>query len=316
MAFITKKVQTQTLGEYLIACRKALGFSISEVAQLSQVQPKYIQALEEGNFQVLPAGVYVKGFLKNLAKVYRIKEEGVLEQFLHEQQVQNNLENFGEIGNPKKFVLPRFILSPRTLAIGSAALLGLLSLAYLYFQISSLKRPPALEVFSPEKDEIANTSLLLVRGRSEPGASVYLNNQALVTDAEGEFRENLSLAPGSNQLVIKAVNKFGQETTVTRSIILEEKAIAGVSTGTMGQPEILTLEIKVGPSSAWIALEADGIEKYSGTMLSNSAKVVTAQNKITLTTGNAGATRIILNDKDLGILGKEGEVIRDIEFTP
>ncbi|KKW29338.1 MAG: hypothetical protein UY73_C0022G0006, partial [Parcubacteria group bacterium GW2011_GWA2_52_8] len=43
---------------------------------------------------------------------------------------------------------------------------------------------------------------------------------------------------------------------------------------------------------------------------------ITAKTKIVLTTGDAGSTRATLNGQDLGVLGKEGEVIRDIEFTP
>ncbi len=35
-----------------------------------------------------------------------------------------------------------------------------------------------------------------------------------------------------------------------------------------------------------------------------------AQEKINLTTGNAGSTKVIFNEKDLGALGKEGEVLK------
>lgn len=328
MTFTTKKVNTQDLGEYLEACRQKSGLSLPEVAKVTQVQPKYIIALEQGRFRDLPAAVYVKGFLASLAKIYRLDSGSIYKQFLTEQGIARNLA-IAEPEKQKKSPISLFVVSPKTLTILGAAILGLSSLTYLYFQVSSLKRPPSLEVFYPEADGTVNSSLFLVRGKTEPGASVYLNNQAIVVDATGNFRENLSLGPGTNQLVIRAVNKFDKETIISRSILLAEKDIAGsfteaydtsgeVATSTPENMEQtgLTLEILIGPEAAWIHIETDGgREEYSGTMLKGASRKIVAENKIVVTTGNAGSTRISLNDKDLGILGKEGEIIRDLEFT-
>lgn len=311
MSFTIKKVNTQTLGEGLVNCRNRLGLSLADVAKAAQVQPKYLLALEEGRFSDLPATVYIKGFLKSLAKLYHLEEGRLLAQFLTEYEIAGNTQLLTLKSEGNRFVTPRFILSPKTLTILTAALLGLLSLAYLYFQVNSLSRKPRLEIFSPAKDGNVSSGLLLVRGQTEPGATIFLNNQTLVVDAEGKFRENLSLAPGTNQLVIKAVNKFGQETILKRSIVFSEKEIAG----SQATPHELRLEVVIEGSATWIYLEADGVEKYSGTMLPQARKTITAQDKVILTTGNAGSTRVVLNGSDLGILGQEGEVIRDIEFT-
>ena len=77
----------------------------------------------------------------------------------------------------------------------------------------------------------------------------------------------------------------------------------------------LTLEIAIGDSASWISVTADGREVISATMLAGSTRKITAKNRIVLTTGNAGTTRVFLNNRDLGFLGAEGEVLRDIEFT-
>lgn len=305
------------MGEYLQSCRSHLGLSLQDAAKLSQVQPKFIVALEEGRFRDLPAAVYVRGFLRSLAQVYRVTAVGLLEQFAAESQISANLQASAAPEPPGgRFVFRRFILSPRTAMLLGAVILAIVSLSYLYFQISSLGRAPRLQVFSPESDLVTSSGSLLVRGQTEPGASVFLNNQALVSDSgSGEFRENLSLGPGPNRLVIKAVNQFGRETVVTRSVNFQEKEIAGSFTSIENPGEELVLEVLIGPGSAWIYLEADGIEQASGTMLPNSRKAIAAKDKIVLTTGNAGSTRAIFKGKDLGVLGKEGEVIRDIEFT-
>jgi cytoskeletal protein RodZ len=315
MIFKTRKVNLQTLGEYLLSSREHLGFSPDEVAKISQIQPKFLLALEQGQYQELPATVYVKGFLKTLAKVYGLGETQLLQQYAAEQEIAIHLQSAEKAKQEPKFFLPRFIFSPKTLTILGAVFLALLSLSYLYFQVSSLRRAPVLQVLSPDKDGVVDSSLLVVSGKAEPGTRVYLNDQPLVVDESGEFRENLSLGPGQNQLVVRAVNQFGQQTQVTRSIMLQEKQVAGAFTANTEVSTGPTVEVSIGAEATWIYLETDGVQDYSGTMLPGSTRTVTATGKIVLTTRNAGQTRVILNGKDLGILGKEGEVIRDIEFT-
>lgn len=317
MMFKTKKVKSQTLGEYLRACRDRSGLSLSQITKFSQVQSKFILALEEGRYADLPDLVYVKGFLKSLGRLYAVSADKLLVQYAAEQEIANHIERAEANLTQPSFAAPKFIFSPKTLVLGSLIVLGLVSVAYLYFQVSSLSRPPRLEISSPEDDLTTNQAVLLVEGATEPGSSVYLNNQMIVVDAQGEFRENLSLTPGSNLLTIRAVNKFDKISSVTRTIIYKEKAIAGAATGTAPilEEATLVLEVVMAEKAAWISIEADGAEKYSGTMLPHSRQTISAAEKIVLTTGNAGTTRVILGGEDLGILGKEGEVIRDIEFT-
>lgn len=316
-AFITKKVKSQTLGEYLRSCREHSGLELSQIGQYSQVQPKYILALEEGRYKNLPALVYVKGFLRSLCKIYQIDEEKILTQYLGEHEVEQNLQvQAREV--KVRFATPKFILSPKTLVIGSLAILGILSAAYLYFQVNSLRRPPPLEIFSPHEDFTSSSVVLEVKGKTEPGSIVYLNNQTIVVDAKGEFQENLSLAPGVNLLTIKAINKFGKSSEVSRSIVYPEKEIAGIATSTtatLPEQKELTLEVIMGDEAAWISFEVDGMPQFSGTMLPHSTQTVIAKERIVLSTGNAGTTRVVLDGRNLGVLGKPGEVIKDIEFT-
>lgn len=311
MNFQTKKVNTQDLGEYLVAARKRVNLSVEDVFRFTKIQPKYILALEEGRLRDLPDKVYSKGFLRQLAKVYRVDQNKLLAQFADESGIESNLRMLPqEKASSLTPIMPRFVLSPKTITILLVSFLGLLSFAYLYFQVSSLNRPPYLEISSPA-EEVADSGLLNVAGRTEPGSQVYLNGQPIVVRADGNFKESLSLGLGTNQLVIKSVNKFGRETELVRQVVYLKKEIAGTRTA-----KVLMLALKIGPSSSWIELAVDGRVEYSGTMAAGTEKLVAAKEKIRLSTGNAGATRVILNGDDLGVLGKEGEVLKNIEFTP
>lgn len=316
MNFTTKKVNTETLGENLLSFRHHLGMSVGEIARLAKIQPKYLSALEDGAYGELPSSVYVKGFLKSLAEIYRVPEKNLLTQYEAEKNLQVILTPEPEHANTT--AIPKFVFSPKTLALIVVGLVGVASLSYLYFQVSSLRRPPKLIVLSPEADGVVDSSLIQVSGKTEAGASMYLNNQPIVVDVNGNFQENLSLAPGTNLLSLKSINKFGKETVVTRAVAVPEKQIAGAqdtATTTEIVPPGVDLEIQVGPGTSWINIQVDGQPEYDGTMLSGSSRRIRAAERIVISTGNAGSTRLILAGRDLGIMGKDGETLRDVEFS-
>lgn len=315
MSFIKRVLKSQDLGEQLRARRSRLRLSPEDICRLTKIQPKYLLALESGFTKDLPATVYVKGFLRTLAEVYRVPAGPLIEQFVAERGIVDNVQHsVSSAIHTKKLEIPRFVLSPKMLTIGSVALLGLVSLAYLYFQVSSLARAPRLIVDSPKADSVVNSSLLTVTGHTEPGSTLYINNQTIVVDANGIFSENLSLGLGLNLLAIRAVNKFGQETTLARQVIYEEKKVAGSSTVATSTAAI-TLEVSIGPRSSFVELFADGEQIFSGVIPADTTQTFTAERKILFSTSDAGTTRLRLNGKDLGVLGKEGEAIRNIEFT-
>ncbi|OGE83776.1 MAG: hypothetical protein A2846_04795 [Candidatus Doudnabacteria bacterium RIFCSPHIGHO2_01_FULL_49_9] len=316
--FKTKPVRFSTLGEYLVSLRAHLGMSVTEISKVAKIPPKYITALEDGDYARLPATVYVRGFLKTLAEIYRVEHKNLLALYEQEKGLSDQLATPApDTANPGR-AMPRFIFSPRTLIAASVILLGLGSIGYLYLQISSVRRPPLLEVFSPEGDGAVDSSFLALDGRTEPGTNVYLNNQPVVVDANGKFHENLSLAPGMNQLVITATNKFDKHTIITRQVLIPEKQIAGAQDNDTLTASVedsnLDLEILVGPETAWMSVEVDSQIVFTGTMLPGSARRVSGQ-FVRLSTTNAGAVRVALNGQDLGVLGKDGETLRDVEFS-
>ena len=117
------------------------------------------------------------------------------------------------------------------------------------------------------------------------------------------------------------MSKFEKATLVTRKIVIPEKNIAGAfddsSNNTSTIPELpasVELEIRVGPNASWMSIEVDSQDNFTGTMLPGSSRIVKGD-FVKLDTSNAGSVRVILGGQDLGILGKEGETLRDVEFT-
>lgn len=56
-----------TVGQQLSAAREQRGYSITDVEKGTSIRALYIQAIEAGDYEVVPGEVYLKGFIRNYA---------------------------------------------------------------------------------------------------------------------------------------------------------------------------------------------------------------------------------------------------------
>ena len=56
-----------TVAEQLRAGREAENLTIPQVAEATKIRTDHIRALEEGNFNMFSAPVYIRGFVRNYA---------------------------------------------------------------------------------------------------------------------------------------------------------------------------------------------------------------------------------------------------------
>jgi len=75
-------VETEWSGTFLKKIRTAQKLSIEEMAGLTKITKSYIVAIEEENFLKLPAPVYIRGFVSQIAKVLKLPHERVATAYL------------------------------------------------------------------------------------------------------------------------------------------------------------------------------------------------------------------------------------------
>ncbi len=66
------------LGELLRKAREDKGFSLQQAEEATKIRAAYLQALEEEKLDLLPASVYVKGFIRNYASALGLDPQQVL----------------------------------------------------------------------------------------------------------------------------------------------------------------------------------------------------------------------------------------------
>jgi cytoskeleton protein RodZ len=69
---------TLSAGAMLKAARETAGLSIDEVSHALKLAPRQIQALEQQDFIALPARAFVRGFVRNYARLLNIDADAVL----------------------------------------------------------------------------------------------------------------------------------------------------------------------------------------------------------------------------------------------
>lgn len=72
---------SDSIGKILAETRKNQGKSIPEMESLTKIRSKYLQALENDQFQLLPGEAYVKGFLRTYASCLDLDVQALLEKY-------------------------------------------------------------------------------------------------------------------------------------------------------------------------------------------------------------------------------------------
>lgn len=92
-----------TVAEQLRASREAQNLTVHQVADITKLRTDHVRALEEGNFDVFTAPVYIKGFTRSYATLLKLDVPKVMAQ----------LET--ELGQTEKFSEPPTLTPhPRT----------------------------------------------------------------------------------------------------------------------------------------------------------------------------------------------------------
>ncbi len=86
-------------------------------------------------------------------------------------------------------------------------------------------RLPFIAIDEPQNGTITGESIINVKGRAEPKATVLINDIPIKLSEKGEFSQKIQLSEGLNKIIAKAIIKSDKtkEWTVERTVILDTK---------------------------------------------------------------------------------------------
>ncbi len=213
------------IGELLRQQREEKGLSLSQVSKKILIPQRYLQALEQEEWQLLPGKVYAQNFLKRYAEELNLDSEGVVK--LWQKQAEqffpssvNSLQQTLPLTSTHFWVIPRLL---RNLAL-AVAVLGLAG--YLIYGIIQFISPPQLVIYSPvDRQVVTNEPQVVVKGKTEPEAEVKINGER-VPILEGRFEEVIDLQKGLNTITIRAQKKYSKPKIEKLLVVWSEESIS------------------------------------------------------------------------------------------
>lgn len=229
--FTHKKVRVQqTLSEKLIHARKKLGYNLDYIEKETKISMKYLLEIERGNFDSLPANVYVIGFLERLSQILNLNYQEIISQFKKESQLDSTIKK-GQKKDSSNVLKPnlqekwiqqsKFVVTPKLILSSLVILLVVGILSYIWFQVKGFASAPPLKLDTNETQQVVKVESIILSGQTDPSADLKINNEQVAVDENGGFIQKIKLDEGVNNIEISAKNKANKETKKIIKILAE-----------------------------------------------------------------------------------------------
>lgn len=203
------------VGQRLKERRLKKGLTVEQVSQGTKIRPVYINAIERGEYHKLPSAAYVQGFVRNYAEFLGMPSRETLALFRREYDEEKAIKVLPEgFSQQKEFPITRLKIQRAVyLMIAVFLLIG----GFLVYQYRSAFIDPQLVVENPKENAVTSLQVM-VEGKTDPSATVLVNNSQVAVEEDGSFTKRVTLFPGKETIEIRSKNRFGRETVVERRI--------------------------------------------------------------------------------------------------
>jgi cytoskeletal protein RodZ len=208
----------KSVGEILREERLKQNQSVEEIHRATKIPLATIEKIEKDLFNELPATAFSRGFVRNYAQSLGLDKEKTLAIYRRDWEKKGQKT---PLFFKKDQGLEKTIWNPKTLGFIVGGLLILVLAGYLGFQLKNYFSPPKLVVEQPMDGEKIGDDQVEVKGKTDKEASLYINEQLIDIDEQGNFLYSLDLYPGENKIEIKAVDRRERETVVERKVVVD-----------------------------------------------------------------------------------------------
>lgn len=212
----------KTVGFILQEARLAKGLTLADVEKRTKIREKFLDDIERDDYASLPSLSYAKGFVKNYSDFLGLNSRTML-AFFRRQTVEVSRTTLLPKGVHEPLNRSPFQLTPGRFIAAVAISLVFIFLLYLGFQYRTFTRPPTLIVDVPPAGAVVSQSRIEVLGKTDPDATITVNDISVLVRSDGKFFDQVALEPGVNTVTVVATSRFGKTTTMTREVGLTQK---------------------------------------------------------------------------------------------
>lgn len=220
--FVTKKLgRSRSLASILKAARTKAGVSLEEAEVQTKVRLKYLEALETGQYHLLPAEAYNIGFIRAYAEYLKLNPDKIVRLYREERSqrvFQPRAEKQVALA-PQRTVDWHFLITPKVLGVLGAILLFGGVISYIAFQLNEFTKPPAVSINNVPSEFTSDKDRVKLEGKATAGSVVFMNAEPISVDPIGSFAQEIQLSPGVNEVIVSAKSRAGKESRLSVRIL-------------------------------------------------------------------------------------------------
>nr|MDH3154560.1 DUF4115 domain-containing protein [Bacillus licheniformis] len=272
------------LGNRLKEAREEKGMSLDDLQAATKIQKRYLTALEEGNYDIIPGKFYVRAFIKQYAEAVGLDSEHLFEEFKkdipnsYNDEVSEKLSSIKPQRELPKSASKALELLP-TLLVATGVIVVI---AIIYVIVQAVNGGGNQQAEGPKTEE--SQSKYDVSKDSPLTKENQQNTDAQKDSAEGDKEKKDQQSDENDKLTIKATASEGSSTTYE---------VSG--------SDKLELEVKASENS-WVRVRDEkGSSLKEGMMKKGETfqKNITDQSQIDLRIGYAPGVEIKINGEVL-----------------
>lgn len=277
--------------EELRLAREAKGISILQISSRTKIDPKFLSAIENGDFDILPE-LYVRAFIKEFAQTIDLNAKEIIQKF-----------DYAKSGAPEKITITKeHITKPEVMDVAK--------------QVEESIPEKVVSQQAKQFDSVHDSS---TTDKTETPKSLWVANINIMMGAAVLVVAALvfyfAFFYESAPEIIADSSEQSTTETATRFEVKKPELVPVQDTiATPMVPDSLSLSVQ-NSGQVWVKVLCDGKIKQQG-ILKNSGEIkFKALKQFGISIGNAGLVKLFFNEKPVKNVGKLGE-IRNITITP
>lgn len=250
------------IGNILKQARIDKNMTIRDVHEVTKIMPRYLEAIEEGQWDLLPGTAYAKGYIRSYAEVVEVDGDYLIELFNEILKTSNNMVKQEEqLYDKKRKSYTRLLKDVSESRSGTWGIVALVCIVVVIaiVHFSSNWAPPHDR---QNPDSIEQPPVVQQPSESEPESKAESK-----VDPEVEVEPEPEPIPPETQLTL-----------------LEQKANSTIYTIDTDK-ELFTATISTINGPCWVRITADGKKIWEGTMQVDDTHTAQATNELTIRMG-------------------------------
>lgn len=219
-AFQHKVIDDKGIGERLRESREEMNLSPKDVEKATRVSAKYISALEAHNFSRLPEAIYAKNFVRALSRHYGLDPD-IMTDALTREMIAVTGKGASNDALIDRLQSKRLIATPAIIKVGMLGVVFLAFISYFAFSVHSILKPPKLIVHSPHDSQVFGERQVTLEGETDPEVELTVNQEAVLIEADGSFKEMLNLPEGVSILRVAAKKRHSKAQEIYIKVVID-----------------------------------------------------------------------------------------------